>query len=332
MAVIGINHNHIYGQIDLLLNAGVKLASFFAEEDELAAGFMKVHPEAQRVFHPDAIYEDRYVDLVLSAAIPSSRADIAVAAMRRGKDVMLDKPAVVTLEELQRLKAVQAETGQIVSVYYSERLNNRATQKASELVRAGAIGEVLHITSSGPHRLQRETRPPWFFDRSASGGILGDIASHQCEQFLYFADAMTADILSATVSNKAHPAVPGLQDFGDIHLSSGNTTGYLQVDWMTPEGLPVWGDGRLFITGSEGTIELRKNLDIAGRPGADHLFLADRRETRYIDCSNVELTYGPSLVSDILNRTETAMSQARCFNAMELALTAQLHAERDGHD
>jgi hypothetical protein len=104
-------------------------------------------------------------------------------------------------------------------------------------------------------------------------------------------------------------------------------TGYIRVDWFTPDGLPTWGDGRLFIVGTEGTIELRKYVDIAGRPGTDHLLLVDRKGVHRIDCSAVELPYGQQLIRDVLDRTETAMPQERCLQAMELALTAQAMAE-----
>ena len=42
--------------------------------------------------------------------------------------------------------------------------------------------------------------------------------------------------------------------------------GTMRLDWFTPDGLPDWGDGRLFLVGTEGTLELRKNLDLEGRP------------------------------------------------------------------
>ena len=58
-------------------------------------------------------------------------------------------------------------------------------------------------------------------------------------------------------------------------LRTGDVTGYIRVDWFTPEGLPDWGDGRLTILGTEGYIELRKYIDIGGAPGIDHLFLVD---------------------------------------------------------
>ncbi|WP_235890569.1 Gfo/Idh/MocA family protein [Martelella alba] len=328
MAVIGINHSHIYGQVDVMRAAGAELACYFAAEDHLAARFGETYPDVPRSDAVDRILEDPAIGLIISAAIPDQRVDIAIAAMRHGKDVLLDKPAATTVEDLERLKAVQKQTGRIVSVRYSEHLESRATIRAGELVRDGAIGSLVHMSGFGPHRLRRPTRDPWFFDRNAYGGILVDLASHQTEQFLFFTDSLNAEILSATVQNRTNPADPGLQDFGDIHMQNAVATGYARVDWLTPDGLPVWGDGRTFLVGTEGYIELRKHIDITGRPGKDHLFLSDRSETRYIDCSDVAISYGRDLMADISNRTETAMPQMRCFNAMALALEAQAIAER----
>jgi predicted dehydrogenase len=179
----------------------------------------------------------------------------------------------------------------------------------------------------GPHAIRNNQRPDWFYDRSSYGGILTDIGSHQCEQFLFFSGTLDAEVISATVANRGNPGKPGLQDVGDMHLRTPKTTGYVRLDWFTPEGLPTWGDGRLTILGTEGYIELRKYIDIAGRPGTDHLFLVDRKGVQYIDCAGVELPYGRQLLADIRDRTETAMSQAHCFKAMELALAAQRMAE-----
>ena len=75
------------------------------------------------------------------------------------------------------------------------------------------------------------------------------------------------------------------------------------------------------------------NLDpyFAGRPGGEHLFLVDHKGTHYFDCRDVAKPYGPQLVHDILNRTETAMTQEHCFLASELTLKAQAQAARLGH-
>ena len=86
--------------------------------------------------------------------------------------------------------------------------------------------------------------------------------------------------------------------------------------------------GRLTLLGTEGFIEIRKNVDIEGRGNGSHLFLADGSSTRYIDCGDVTLPYGSRLLDDVLQRTQTAMSQEHCFRACELGLRAQAEATR----
>ena len=325
--VIAINHDHIFGQCEALIEGGGEFAGFHAVEDDLAAAFQQKMPGARRVKDKRELLEDPTIAMIVTAAIPGDRAAICIEAMRHGKDAMTDKPGVTSFEQLAEVQKVQRETGRIFSICYSEHFRQRATVKAGELVKAGAIGRVINVVGLGPHRLRNHHRPDWFFERSRYGGVICDIASHQCAQYLFFSGDETAEVLSASVRNHANADRPGFQDFGDFHLKSASATGYHRVDWFTPDGLPTWGDGRLFLTGTEGTIELRKYVDIAGRSGSDHLFLVDRKGMQHIDCSQTPLPYGPALVNDVLNRTETAMPQARTYEAMRLALTAQKLAE-----
>jgi predicted dehydrogenase len=211
---------------------------------------------------------------------------------------------------------------------YSERVENRATVKAGELVKAGAIGKVIQTIGLGPHRMNVKSRPAWFFDRKRYGGILCDIASHQGDQFLFFTGSTKADVVVSQVGNVAHSQYAEFEDFGDVVMRGDGGSGYIRVDWFTPDGLATWGDGRLTILGTDGYIEIRKNIDIAGRTGGSHLFLVDQKQTQYIDCANQELPYGRQLVSDVLNRTETAMTQEHCFLATEIMLKAQKEARR----
>lgn len=327
-AAIGINHSHIYGQVDCLKRAGAQFVAFHAVEDDLAAAFAEKFPEARRVAEAREILEDASIAVITTAAIPADRAAISIAAMRHGKDVLSDKPGMTSFAQLAEIKKVQAETGRIYSVIYSEHFEVRATVEAGNLIAQGAIGQVINTVGLGPHAIRNNQRPDWFFERARYGGILCDIGSHQFEQFLFFSGAMDAEITSASVANRAHPDRPGLQDVGDVHMKTATTSGYVRVDWFTPAGLPTWGDGRLTILGTEGYIELRKYIDIAGQPGENHLFIVNQNGPRHIDCSNVDLPFGRQFLDDVRNRTETAMPQERCFNAMKLALTAQEMAER----
>jgi predicted dehydrogenase len=327
-SVIGINHSHINGQIAAVQRGGGRLVSFYAKEPDLSADFARRYPQAKHARSANEILEDDSIQLVLSAAIPAERAPLGVEVMRHGKDFMSDKPGITTLEQLAEVRRVRKETRRIYSIMYSERFENPATVRAGELVRAGAVGRVIQTVGLGPHRINNGRRDPWFYDRRRFGGIICDIGSHQADQFLFFTGSTSAEVVASQVGNIRHQQHPDFEDFGDVMLRGDGGTGYIRVDWFTPDGLSTWGDGRLTILGTDGFIEIRKNVDIAGRPGGNHLFLVDAKETRYFDCSKGHLPYGQLLVDDILNRTETAMSQEHCFLATELALRAQKQAQR----
>jgi len=332
LAVIGIDHRHIFGQLAGMLDLGCTCKGWWTEgEPQPVEGFVKRFPDIPRVADRRELLDDPEIDLVLIADIPARRAGRAIEAMRAGKDVMTDKPGCTTLEQLDEIRKVVAETGRIWSIDFSERFEVPAVGKAAELVREGLIGDVVQTVGLGPHRLNRPTRPDWFFERDQYGGVLCDIASHQIDQFLFFTGSDDAEIAASSVGNFANPGDPGLEDFGEILLRSDKGQGYIRVDWYTPDALPTWGDGRLTILGTKGTIELRKYVDIAGRPGTDHVFLVNGERYEHIDGSAAPLTYFRDLANDIRDRTETAMSQAHCFKVMELALKAQAQAARLGN-
>ncbi len=326
-SVIGINHNHINSMVGAVMRGGGQLVSFYAKEPDLVAAFSKQFPGVKPVGGEKEILEDTTIQLVLSSGIPDQRAPLGIEVMRHGKDYLVDKPGIITLEQLADVRKVQKETKRIYSIMYSERFENRATVKAGDLVKAGAIGKVIQTIGFGPHRMNTVSRPDWFFDRKRYGGIITDIGSHQFDQFLFFTGSTSADILASQTGNVNHPQYSKFEDFGDVMLRGNGGAGYIRVDWFTPDGLKSWGDGRLTILGTDGYIEIRKNVDIASHEGGDHLYLVDQKETRYINCNKEPLPFGENLVNDIINRTETAMPQSHCFYATELALKAQKNAQ-----
>lgn len=330
-SAVGINHNHIYGQVRLLLRAGAEFVSFSATEPELIPEFSTTFPQARLVSSAAEILEDDTIQLVISAAIPCERAPLGIQAMKHGKDFMSDKPGFTTLEQLAQTRRVQAETKRIYSICFSERLEVGAAVQAGELIQAGAIGKVVQTVGLGPHRIHPPERPDWFYQRARYGGILADIASHQVDQFLFYTGSTKAEVIASQVGNFNHPQFPELEDFGDMLLRGDAGTGYIRVDWFTPQGLGKWGDGRLTIIGTDGYIELRKYIDIGGRAGDNHLFLVDQKDVRYIDCSQHDLPYGKQLIADIVNRTDTALPQAQCFLASQLALEAEAKAQKIGN-
>jgi len=326
-SVININHSHIYSMVDAVTRGGGELVSFYAKEPDLVQAFAKKYPQAKLARNQKEILEDKSVQLILSSGIPVERAPLGIEVMKHGKDYLVDKPGITSLEQLAEVRRVQKETQRIYTIMYSERLENKATVKAGELVKAGAIGNVIQTIGMGPHRMNIKSRPEWFFDKKYFGGIITDIGSHQFDQFLFFTGSTKADIVCSQVGNVHYPQYPGFEDFGDVTVRGDKGTGYIRVDWFTPDGLKSWGDGRLTILGTDGYIELRKNIDIAGHEGGNHLFLVNQKETIYMDCNKDLLPFGEQFVNDVINRTETAMTQAHCFLATELALKAQKNAQ-----
>ena len=328
IAVMGAEHRHIFGQLKGMLDIGCECKAWWTEgENNISQDFFKKFPNIPRVLDKTILFNDPGISLILIADIPVKRASLAIECMKAGKDVMIDKPGCTTLEQLEAIKQTIDETKRIFSIDFSERFEVSSVQVASNLIQKGEIGKVVQTIGFGPHRLNIDTRPEWFFNNDQYGGILCDIASHQIDQFLYFTESESVEIISSSIGNFKNQKYPEFQDFGEILIHGDKGQGYIRVDWYTPDALPNWGDGRLTILGTEGYIELRKYVDVAGRKGTDHLYLVNKQRCEYIDASKEPLTYFKNLLNDVLNRTETAMKQSHCLKVMKLAIEAQNSAK-----
>ncbi|MEO6966576.1 MAG: Gfo/Idh/MocA family oxidoreductase [Acidobacteriaceae bacterium] len=321
-AVIGINHSHISGIVQAVQRGGGELVSVYAKEPDLVANFQKHFPQVKVARSEAEILEDPSIQLIASSITPVERAPLGIRVMQHGKDYLSDKPGLTTLEQLAEVRGVQAETKRIYGILYSGRLESKAALKAGELVKAGAIGRVIQTLNLAPHRIG-SGRPSWFWDPVKSGSILCDLGSHQADDFLFYTGSTSAEVVSAQVANVHHKDIPAFRDFGDAMVCGNGGAGYFRVDWFTPDALRAFGDERLFLLGTDGYIELRNDIDIAGHKGAEHLFLVNQKQVVYIDCNNLTLPFGAQLVSDVVNRTQTAQNQHEAFLAAELTLKAE---------
>jgi len=324
-AACSLDHGHIYGQCNGLTEAGGELKWVYDPDPKKLATFREQFPSAQVARSLEEILDDASVTLVAAAAVPNLRGPLGCQVLRAGKDYFTDKTPFTTREQLEDAQRTVCETGRKYAVYFSERLHSECAGHAGTLIKEGAIGRVVQVLGLGPHRLNAPSRPDWFFERERYGGILCDIGSHQCEQFLYFTDAQSARVTASAVGNFANPNYPELEDFGECNLTANNgASGYFRVDWFTPDGLRTWGDGRTLILGTQGYIELRKYVDITTENGSDQLFLVDAHGEHRIPClGKVGYPYFGRLILDCLHRTENAMTQEHTFTAASLCLEAQ---------
>ncbi|WP_422660288.1 Gfo/Idh/MocA family protein [Paenibacillus sp. EC2-1] len=330
IAAMALEHGHIYGMCNGLVEAGATLKWVYDPDPIKVQQFCEKYPQVCAASSESQILEDPEVRLVAAAAIPSERCDLGLKVMSHGKDYFTDKTPFTTLDQVAAARAKAAETGQKYMVYYSERLHVESAIHAGKLIQDGAIGRVVQVMGTGPHRLNASSRPDWFFRHDQYGGILCDIGSHQIEQFLYFAGCKDAKVTSSKVANYNNPLYPELEDFGDATLIGDNgATNYFRVDWFTPNGLSTWGDGRTFILGTDGYIELRKYIDLARDPKGDHLYLVNHEGEYHMELKDkVGYPFFGELIIDCIERTERAMTQEHAFKAGELCVVAQNEAVR----
>jgi predicted dehydrogenase len=331
-AAAHLDHGHVYGMTNGLRDAGATLKAVYDPEPARLKKFTETYPEVEIADSIEQILADPLIKLVSAAAKPCERAALGIRVLEAGKDYFTDKSPFTTLEQMKPVKAAVDRTGNKYAVYYAERLHNDAAWRAGELIAEGAIGRVLQVLNLAPHRLSADTRPEWFFDKACYGGILTDVGSHQVEQFLTYAGCLDANINFARVENFSHPDRPGLEDFGEMSLTGDNGASfYSRVDWITPDGLRTWGDGRTFIVGSEGSIELRKYIDVAREAPSSKLFLVNAKGEREIEClGQTGFPFFGKFILDCINRTEDAITQAHVFKAAELSMAAQAIAEQQG--
>jgi len=327
-AAVGLDHGHIYGMCNGLIEAGGQLKWVYDPDAVKVQAFRERYPGVQVARSEDEVLQDPHIHLVASACVPADREPLGIRVMLHEKDYFTDKPPMTTLAQLEEARRVVSSTGRKYAVYYSERLHVECAVHAGDLIASGAVGDVVQVIGMGPHRMNPQNRPEWFFDPVRYGGILCDIGSHQVEQILYYGSAKDATVVTSRVGNYEHPEYPDFQDFGEAILACDNgVSGYFRVDWLTPNGLRTWGDGRTFILGTKGYIELRKYIDVAREPDGDKVYLVNDEGEFLIDVrGKVGYPYFGRLIRDVLDRTETAMTQEHAFKAAEVCLRAQAMA------
>jgi predicted dehydrogenase len=331
-AAIGLNHGHVYAMIKGLLNTGkAECVSYFTEEPENQAQMLRAFPNVPLAQSESQILENPEIQLICSASINDQRASLAVKAMQHGKDFFVDKPGATTLSQLDEIERVQKLTGRSWFVWYSGRLIDPTSHKALELIRNGELGRIVNFIGVGPHKLNRHKRPAWAFQEDQYGGILNDLGIHLLDMFTHISGEKLK-VVSSRLGNFGHPDLPTFQDFGDATLSGANgMTGYIRVDWFTPETMPTFGDIRNMIIGTKGMIELRKKVDLAVDnnrfTGAQLLLATHEKEPQRILCEPIESKFFHSMVQDVIEKQNRSVTHSESFAATRTALEAQALAK-----
>lgn len=278
IAAIALDHGHIYGMCSGLTEAGAVVKWVYDPDMNKVNEFIKIYPDAKAASSEEEILNDPEVKLVCGAAVTNLRCALGLRVMAAGKDYFTAKAPLTSLEQLEAVRRMVKKTGRKYMVYYCERIHVEAAVFVEKLIKEGAIGTPVHMDGFGPHRIGNPAgRPDWFYEKEKYGGILCDIGSHQIEQFLCYCKVKDAKVQFSQVANYDHPDYPELEDFGEAVLVGDNgASQHFRVDWLTPDGLSAWGDGRIFIIGTKGYIEMRKYVNVGTNDGSfNHVFLVN---------------------------------------------------------
>lgn len=326
--VIGLDHGHIYAICNGLIESGAKLVSVYDQNSDKVKEFLDRYPQVAVAKSGEEILENPELKLIASAIRPDKRCALGIRAMENGKDYFADKPGMLTLEEVEQARECCQKTGKKYMVYFGERIHVEGSVFAQQLIEQGKVGDVLQVTILAPHRLNKDSRPDWFFEKDKAGGIITDLGSHQIEQFLAYTGQEEVEVVDSMVANYANSDHPDFEDFGAGMLKAKNgATCFFRVDWFTPDGLGAWGDGRVFIMGTEGSIEIRKYMNVGVSSEGDNVFLVDSEgEHKYQVTGKTGFVFFGDFILDCLNRTEKAMSQEHVFRAMKVTIQAEEQA------
>lgn len=316
-AVIGVDHPSGVDLTRSLLDAGGHCIGWGKTDDDPGDLFKNVFPDLGE-FAPTELLAER-PDLVVIAAVPNTRGMWSTQAMDAGADVLTAAPGAVGHGQLAEIDVLTSTTGRRWWMAFTEHLERPAVLKAHELIAAGRIGVPRHFVGLGPRR-RSTNRPEWFTDPFRAGSMIADLATQHIHHAARLLGGADLDVLTARTTGWADGGHPDA--IGELMLEGGTGSAYIKVDWLTPAGLPTWGDGRLMITGDTGTIEIRTTIDLDGADGGDHLLVVDQDGVERVDCSDIEIRWAADLLADVRDRTETVLSSRECVDIMKVALHA----------
>lgn len=325
-SIIGCQHAHITMFIEEMQELGYTCAGVYEKGDRTAA--LRISERYGIPFVEeleDALLPE--VSIVGSSGVNSEKIDIVELCERRGKHVMLDKPAATDRSALNRLAGVM-ERGQIrVGMLLSERFRP-ATQTLKRMIEAGELGSIVNVSFRKPHRLRPESRPIWFFDKQKSGGIIIDLLVHDFDLIRWLTGKEVVS-LQSIMTKTILPEHPTFYDAACAQLQlEGGAFAQMYADWYTPDKSWTWGDCRIFVSGTKGCAELRLNGDPSAAAN-DELLLSITAEEAFARKELDRVT--ASLSADFVGGLEgkpTVLSQHDVWMASLLAIEADERAEQ----
>lgn len=174
---------------------GSDVVAVMRRDGDKARDYAERHGIGKWYDDADDLINDPKVDAVYIATPPGSHAAYAIAAMRAGKPVYVEKPMAASREEAEAMNRVSEETGVPLFVAYYRR-TLPYFRRVKQLIDEGALGDLSSVQirfAIPPYQtdFDRENLP-WRVKRELAGaGYFYDLASHQLDLLDYLLGEIT---------------------------------------------------------------------------------------------------------------------------------------------
>lgn len=315
-AIAGCQHAHISIFIEEMLALGYPCAGICDEGDQTLARQLSEKYNIPFIDHIEQLLQKDEVQYVGSSAINHEKIQLAATCEQHGKHLMLDKPAVVDRAGYEQLEQIISRGNIQIGMLLTERYRpSLYTLKA--LIQKGEIGQIISITMRKPHRLRPGTRPQWHFSKEQSGGIIIDLLVHDFDLLRWLTGQEVSEV-KGRMGKQILPEYPEFYDTAAVQVEmDAGTVAQLYADWHAPEKCWTWGDGRIFVTGTKGSAEIR----LAGDP-----VVSGKGELLLVMTHDQELREVP-LISPGINVSEDFLRRA-CGQSHEFTHEDLLAATR----
>ena len=135
-------------------------------------------PDARTVTDLEVVLGDPSVDIVTICTPTPTHREFAVASLRAGKNVLLEKPMALAVDDAEAIVKAARESAGVLMVGHVVRFFD-AYVRVRELVEAGAVGHPFHVRAE---RMIAPPDTPWWFDEEQSGGVAVDLGIHDLDQ------------------------------------------------------------------------------------------------------------------------------------------------------
>lgn len=321
---MGVHYGHIGGMFSSAAKSpDGEIVGMVEANDALYARYTR-NLDIPRFNSLEQMLETARPELVLEGVVHREKVEVVEQCAAAGANVLLDKPLCYDLDDLERMRCAVKESGIALSMWFTSR-SYPPFLAVREAILAGELGEIVSIISTHPHKTNRETGTPWYFDSDQYTGTFHDVACHGVDQVRWLTGAECVGV-HALQTCKKFVEEPRLIDHAQASFQMSNDSlATLTADWLTPEQSPSFGDTRVIIMGTEGSAHLRA---YAG----DHVLIVSNAKGAYEpdfpeDCGGV---FVQELIESLREGRDSFISTKDVFAVSNACLMAQESAKQGG--